>query len=197
MGAKRPVGNAGGHPHSAQNQRRATEMEPDEAANQESEARNYQSTEISAFLMAPMVDEGRRIDAHEGDERAEIERLCADFIGPSPKSPGEELEHPGSHKRKRSDCHDVVAGDSALGLDCPEEGFGKRISPSHAIQEPAGGELRAHPGTHVCHQQREVDDLEENGATGLAREQGKGRLNLIALEWLGSPDELGRINFKS
>src|ERR1017187_6698976 len=67
----------------------------------------------------------------------------------------------------------------------------------HPVEEPSGGELRAHTGTHVGHEQREVHDLEENDATDLTRDQGKGRLNLVTGERFRSPDKLGGIHFES
>lgn len=61
-------------------------------------------------------------------ESAKIERLRTDFIlSAFAQSSGEEFENPGPGKR---------------------DGSGRRVPPSHAVEESSGGELRAHTRTN-------------------------------------------------
>ena len=79
--AMRPISDTGSHPYKSQHQRRTAEMEPDEAANQESEGWRDQVAQSSARPIPPKVDERCGIHAHETDERAEIEHLRRELVG--------------------------------------------------------------------------------------------------------------------
>src|ERR1019366_213754 len=134
-----PVSNACHHPHRAQHQRLAAEIDPDEGADEKAKRRRQESAQIPALLMPQMVYEGCGIHSHEGNKSTEIQTLCADLVGTSTQAVGKELQQAGSDKRKRSYGNNVVAGNAAFRFDGAEKRLWQRIAPTHTVEERTGG----------------------------------------------------------
>ena len=80
--------------------------------------------------------------------------------------------------------------------DFSEERLGQRVVASHAVEQPRRSKLGAHPGSDIRHQNREVQQLEQEEAARLPRHQGKCRLHLVFWKRFGAPYQLRRIHFE-
>ena len=116
-GANGPVGDACSHPHKAQHLCRGAEIEPDEGTDEKAQGGRKQSADALALFMPPMMEERSGIHAHEGDKGSEVEALCADLVGASAEAVGKEFQQAGADKRKRPHSENVVAGNTAFGLN--------------------------------------------------------------------------------
>src|SRR5580692_8013753 len=108
------IDNAGHHPDGSQNDCGTAEMHPNEAADEKSKHRYKEVAQLARSAVQPIMHEACRVDSHEGDERAEIERLGSDFIGSAAEAAGKEFEKPGASQSKKTHRQDVIARDAAL-----------------------------------------------------------------------------------
>src|SRR5580698_1461163 len=121
------------------------EMDPYEAANKEAQYRHDIAAKIVSILVLEMVNESRGIDAHEGDEGAEVETLRANLVCSSAQPIRKKLQQRGSGECECSHSHDVVARNAALRFNGAKKRLGKRIASSHSVEQPPCGQLRPHP----------------------------------------------------
>ena len=68
-----------------------------------------------------MMHKRRRIHAHEGHERAEVEALGADLVRTAAQLVGEKLQQPRSDQREAANSNNIVARNPPLRFDRAEE----------------------------------------------------------------------------
>src|ERR1700679_542307 len=76
-GFYRAVGHAEGHPDGAELEGGATEMGPDERADQKTEQRRKEIEDLLLFFAHVVTDERGNVDAHESEQSAEVEKIRA------------------------------------------------------------------------------------------------------------------------
>src|SRR6202795_1159152 len=133
-----------------------------------------------------IADESGGVDTHEGDQRAEIQKFGATLV----------VNPEGADQHDGADKNDVVSRDAILRLDRAEKLLGNSIAAAHSIQQARGSELRAHPGTNIGDENREIQKVEEKKTAGSLSHERKRRLDHVLWEWLRSPDELRGINLE-
>jgi hypothetical protein len=118
------------------------------------------------------VGQRRQIDAHECDQRAEVEQLGPIVIA----------DKEGANQRNHSHENHVVGGNSGPGMDGAEELLGNGVATSHAVEQASRAQLRSHPGTDGRDKQREADRLGQQGAARNSRYVAKSVLHLARRE---------------
>ena len=149
-GADSAVEDADGEPRAAGDFRWRAQMQPDEEADGEAGYRRGEVREALLFGAQEVAGEGGGVDAHEGDEGAEVEEFDAAFVA----------EEEGAGEGDGADEKDVVHGNAAARLDGAEEAARQRVAAAHAVEQAGGGELRTHAGADIGDQDREVEQME-------------------------------------
>lgn len=180
------VGDADDHPDRAQAEGGATEMAPDEGANQETEERRDQVENIFLFGAEIVTDQSGYVDAHEREEGAEVQEVRALVVS----------DDKGTYQRDYADKDDIVARDVAFGVHSTKKLFGNTVAATHAIEQARCSELRAHPRADVGDQNREIDELEQKVAAGGLRDERKSGGDFISRERLIAPDELRGVDLE-
>ena len=161
-------------------------MGPNESADQEAKQRRKKIQDIAFFGADVVADQCGDVDAHEGQQGAEVEQVRALIVS----------DDEGACERDDADEDDVVAGNPAFGIDRAEELFGNPVAAAHAVQQTRGTELRAHAGADISDQNGEIDQLKQKVAAGGLGDEGKSGGDFILREGLVLPHELRGVDFK-
>src|ERR1017187_3813855 len=94
-----------------------------------------------------------QVDTDECNEGAEVDQFRSLLISQQERT----------YQRNRANDQDVVARHLMTRIDRSEYLRGKRVTPTHAVHEPGCAELRGNCGSHICHQQRCVKQLKQEG----------------------------------
>src|SRR5437764_388012 len=76
-----PVQHASAQPHAAGDVCGPAKAQPEIQTDQEAEQRQHEILQSPLFSAHPVMRERGEVDAHEGDERAEVQHLGAELIG--------------------------------------------------------------------------------------------------------------------
>ena len=131
-----------------------------------------------------IVNECRRVYAHEGNESAEVEKFYGELIAQRQRST----------QSQRAAEQNVILGYSPQRESC-EETLGNDVVPPHSIQEPSRCELRASARTHCRYEKRQANESEQERTARPARNVDEPSIH-IRIVLVLRPDQLARVNFK-
>ena len=142
-----PVSDSRDHPDRSRDQRQVRQVNPDEKTDQEAQHRRNQLPQSAVFAANVVVGQRRQVDAHESDQRPEVEQLRAIVVADEERS----------QQRNHANENHIVRRNPGPGMDGSEEFFGNRVAASHAIEQARRAELRSHAGANGRNQQRDAD----------------------------------------
>ncbi len=172
-------------PEGAEDLGAVAEVNPDEAADQNSQRGDEERKRDFLLRAELVVDQSGEIDAHEGDERAKVEQFGSLLVA----------KQEGARHGDRTDDQNVIARNMVLTIDRAKDSRRQRIISSHAVHEPGGTELRGDSRSQICDQQRCVEQLKQERAAYARGDMNKCGVHHGGGKWSGGrPDDLRHID---
>ena len=131
-------------------------MYPDKKTNEKAENRRNELAERAIRAADVVVRQCGQIDAHECDQRAEVQQLSAPIIAHEKRT----------NENYNADKQHIIGRDASLRMDSSEKFSGKSVAASHAVKQTRRAELRSHTGTDRGDKQGHADQLGHENAAG-------------------------------
>src|SRR5208337_1026635 len=141
------VGSANNHPHDAQKLGVPAQAPPQEQADEKSSSRHKKVIDSSLTLSYEIMEKGSGIDAHECQQRAEVQELHAAL----------KAESQGSDQSNDGDEEHIVTRNLPFGFDGAKKTAWNGIASAHSIEKTGGSKLRARSRSDGGDQQCDVD----------------------------------------
>ena len=125
-----------------------------------------------------VADEGGSIHAHECDEGSEIQHFGAQAVA----------HHECANQRDAPTKSTLFRGTRCFASTAPKKDFGKRVAPSHSVEQTGRADLRAHARAEIGDQQGKADDAKHR-LPGARR-----RRERMAVSTSGKGCDAGQIN---
>ena len=142
----------------------------------EAQHRRNQLPQRAVCAANVVVSQRRQVDAHESDQRPEVEQLRAIVVSDEERS----------QQRNHADENHIVRGNPGPGMDGAEEFLWNGVAASHAIQQTRRPQLRSHAGANGRNQQRDADGFGHQMAAG-----DRGHVAECVLHFGGGEQVLG------
>src|SRR5579859_1181800 len=127
--------NPGKHPDRTQNLRLYAQVPPQGSADEETQHRNNEIHHRLLWGPDKIAHERGGVHPHKSDQRAKVQQLDSAPVGQEERS----------NKNNHANEEHIVPGNMVFFVDSSKKRFRERVASSHAVKQPRGPDLRAHP----------------------------------------------------